>query len=141
MWLLEQLPSPKSCSLGVLLTLKFFWGTVVFGKATFKRIYLKHHVLDFFQNTTSSRPFLKVVCYFIYREKYGRVIHFFNCSGFSKRSSLSHPFYHLGWFFYRSGCSHPFFQGLYRTDNFWQQQLSKTLINTTTHYVKCCNFT
>ena len=46
---------------------------------------------------------------------------------------MSHPFYHLGWFFYRSSCSHPFFQGLYRTDNFSQQLLSKTLINTTTY--------
>ena len=57
---------------------------------------------------------------------------FFICTGFSKRSSLIHPFYHLGWFFYRSGCSHPFFQGFHRTDNFWQQLLIKTLINTAT---------
>ena len=46
---------------------------------------------------------------------------------------MSHPFYHLGRFFYRSGCSHPFFQGLYRTDSFWQHLLVKTLINTTTY--------
>ena len=39
------------------------------------------------------------------------------------------------WFFYRSGCSHPFFQGLYRTDNFCQQLLIKTLINTATYYL------
>ena len=51
---------------------------------------------------------------------------FFNCTGFSKRISLSHPFYHLGWFFYRSGCCHPFFQELYETDHFWQQLLIKT---------------
>ena len=51
---------------------------------------MKHRVfvkkLDFFQNTSSSRPFFKVVCYFIYREKQRPVIHFFNCSGFSKRT-------------------------------------------------------
>ena len=43
------------------------------GTATLMRIYLKHRVfvkkIDFFQNTTSSRPFFKVVYYFIYREK------------------------------------------------------------------------
>ena len=39
------------------------------------------------------------------------------------------------WFFYRSCCSHPFFQGLYRTDNFCQQLLIKTLINTATYYL------
>ena len=39
------------------------------------------------------------------------------------------------WFFYRTGCSHPFFQGLYRTDNFCQQLLIKTLINTATYYL------
>ena len=48
---------------------------------------------------------------------------------------MSHPFYHLGWFFYRSGCSHLFFQGLYRTDNFWQQLHVTTLINTATYYL------
>ena len=43
---------------------------MTFGTAFFKRIDLKHHVFvkttDFFQNTTSSRPLFKVVCYFIF---------------------------------------------------------------------------
>ena len=64
---------------------------------------------------TSCCPFFKVVCYFIQREKQRLAIHFFNCTGFPKASSLSHPFFISGDFFYRSGCSHPFFQRLYRT--------------------------
>ena len=120
------------------LNFKSSFGVLLFlGTDTFKRIYLKYHVfvkkIDFFQNTTSSHPFFKVVCYSFIEKSSDRSFIFFNCSGFSKRSSLSHPFYHLGWFFYRSSCSHPFFQGLYRTDNFWQQLLIKTLINTTTY--------
>ena len=59
---MEQLLSPKSCSFGVLFTLKFFRGTVGFGSSHFyKRIYFKHHVfvkkIDFFQNNTFNRPF------------------------------------------------------------------------------------
>ena len=109
------------------------------GTATFKRIYLKHHVfvkrIDFFQNPISVVHFLKsCVVLFIGRSSELSLI-LLNCSGFSKRSSLSHPFYHLGWFLYQSGCSHPFFQGLDRTDNFWQLLLIKTLINTTTYWL------
>ena len=116
----------KVSSFGVLLFL---------GTATFKRIYLKHHVfvkkIDFSQSTTSSRPFFKVVCYFIYRENWRPVIHFLIVA-FLKRAAWA--IHHLWWFFYRSGRSHPFFQGLYRTDIFWQQLLIKTLIKTTTYY-------
>ena len=65
----EQLLSPKSCYFGVLLALIFFWGTVVLETATVKMIYFKHHIFVkityFFQNTTCSRPFFKVVGRFI----------------------------------------------------------------------------
>ena len=85
--------------------LKGLSGVLLFlGTATFKRIYLKHHVfvkkIGFFQSTTSSRQFLKVVCYLFRDRSSGRSFIFFNCSSFSERSSLSHPFYHLGRFLF-----------------------------------------
>ena len=52
---------------------------------------------------TSSRPFFKVVCRKVVKQKSSdRSFIFLNCTGFSKRRSLSHPFYHLGWFFLHS---------------------------------------
>ena len=48
----------------------------------------------------------------------------------SSRVILS-SFYHHS--IIRSGCSRSFFQGFFRIDNFWQQLLIKTLINTTTY--------
>ena len=58
---------------GVLVTLKFLRSTVVSGNSCFKRIYLKHHVIvkkaDCFQNTTTSRPFFKVVCVISFIER------------------------------------------------------------------------
>ena len=132
-WYWEQPYSPKSCPFRVLLTLKFFRSTVVFGNSCFQEDLFEasRFCKDiFFQNTTSSRPFCKVVCYFIYLS----FIFFFD---FSKKSSLSCPLHHLGWFFfYQSGCSHLFFHGLYRTDNFWQLLLIKTKM-AMIHSLKC----
>ena len=52
---------------------------------------------------TSSRPFFKVVCRKVVKQKSSdRSFIFLNCTGFSKRRSLSHPFYHLGWLFLHS---------------------------------------
>ena len=132
-WVSEQLLSPKGCSSGVLLTLKFFRSTVVFGNSYFyndlfeescfckeNRFFSKHH----FQLSI----FLKqCVISFIERSSARSLIFFLRGAAWPIHLSSRVIF------FYRSGPSHPFFQGLYRTDNFSQQLLIKTLINTTTY--------
>ena len=120
-WLSEELLSPKSCFFGVYsLALVFFRGLQFLGTATVKRIWSIRffvRVIYFTQKATWSRSFYKVACRFIWEEKLWPAIHSY------KRTGFSHPYLHVGWFISRNSCSHPFFQGLYGTDNFWQQLL------------------
>ena len=53
----------------------------------------------FFQKTTCSRQFFKVVFHSIWREELQTIIHSFKGTSFFWRISLSHPFFHVGWFF------------------------------------------
>ena len=68
-------------------------------------------------------PFYKLVCYFIWKEELWPAVHSFKRTVVFWRIRFSHPFFHLGWFILQDRCSHPLFQGLYGTDNLWQQLL------------------
>ena len=75
-----------------------FWGSVQKPLA-FERFFIVFLLfLDIkirFIYFTSSRPFFKVVFILFKQKSSDRSFIFFNGTGFSKRSSLSHLFYHL----------------------------------------------
>ena len=113
---------------------------LLLGTATFKNIYFKHQIFDrpiyiyiyLQKKKTCIRSFFNVVWNFIWREELWPVIHSFNRTGlFWMIISSRVFFYHEAvavihsfkatLFITPTSCSHPFFQGLYGTDDFWQQ--------------------
>ena len=120
--LLEHLLSPKSYSFGVLITLPLSCShRKIFDVWPFYNI--MHERVNFLPGSTTflyiiflqnSHPFFNVVRYFISREQQRPSIHFFNRTGFFRRISFSHLFFHASC----SRCSHAFFQGFFGTFNF-----------------------
>ena len=74
----------------------FFFFRTILVLGIFLRLPLILRHWNKFTEFPSSRPFFKVVCYFLFKREVETGHSFFNCTGFSKRSSLSHPIYHLG---------------------------------------------
>ena len=92
---------PKSFSFSKELLLRRSWFSFkvlkFLGRATVKKIYLKHNIfvktIYFLQSTTCSRPFFKVMCHFIWKEKNWTTIHFVVVlASFGGSASAIHPF-------------------------------------------------
>ena len=121
--------------LSLLLTLNIFPHENIRKPYCFKNIFFKHQIsvraFYLFQNTTCSHPFVQLLSHFIGRAELRPQFNVLRI-GFCWRISLNHSYFHVGYFFTEqlqpsipeaTSCRYPFSQGLYGTDNFWQELL------------------